>query len=139
MLPFTGHETILVVDDELIVLSLASMMLRRFGYEVLVAASAAEALNLFSKWPDLKIDLLLVDIILPGMNGLMLAERIRALRPSLPVLYMSGYSERDLLGPILTPQITYMAKPFSSLQLTRAIRETLDKREPTGRAAASEV
>ena len=66
MLPFTGHETILVVDDEMIVLSLTSMMLRRFGYEVLVAASAAEALNLFAKWPDLRIDLLLVDIILPG-------------------------------------------------------------------------
>ena len=73
MLPNTGHETILVVDDEIIVLSLTSMMLKRFGYEVLVAASAAEALNLFSKWPELHIDLLLVDIILPGTNGLVLA------------------------------------------------------------------
>ena len=139
MLPFTGHETILVVDDEIIVLSLTTMMLRRFGYEVLTAASPEEALRLFDKWPDLRIDLLLVDIIMPGMNGLVLAERIRERRPAVPILYMSGYSERDLLGPILTPEITYLAKPFSSLQLTRLIREVLDKNQTHTKTAGSDV
>lgn len=134
-----GHETILVVDDEIIVLSLTSMMLQRFGYEVLIAASAGEALNLFVKWPDLRVDLLLVDIILPGMNGLVLAERIKELRPDMPVLYMSGYSERDLLGSILTRDISYLAKPFSSLQLTRSIRAILDKGQRQSKAAGSDV
>jgi two-component system cell cycle sensor histidine kinase/response regulator CckA len=134
-----GHETILVVDDEIIVLSLASTMLRRYGYEPLTAASPAEALNLFAKWPDLRIDLLLIDIILPGMNGLALAEQIRQLRPNLPVLYMSGYSERDLLKPILTPALSYLPKPFTSLQLTRRIRQTLDREQVQSMSAGSDT
>jgi two-component system cell cycle sensor histidine kinase/response regulator CckA len=127
----------MVVDDEMIVLSLATMMLRRYGYEVLTAASASEALKFFNKWPDLRIDLLVVDIILPGMNGLVVADHIAELRPNLPVLFMSGYTERDLLGPILTREISYLVKPFTSLQLLRRVREVLDQGETRDAAAGS--
>ncbi len=128
-MPLAGHETILVVDDEIIVLSLASMMLRRYGYEVLTAASASEALKFFTKWPDLSIDLIVVDIILPGMNGLKLADEIKELRPNLPILFMSGYSEKDLLGPILKREKTYLTKPFTYLQLIRRVRDVMNRLE----------
>jgi CheY-like chemotaxis protein len=132
----SGRETILVVDDEIIVLSLTSLMLRRFGYGVLTAATAAEALRLVARRPDIRIDLLLVDIILPVMNGLVLADRMKELRPDLPVLFMSGHSEQELLVTVLSRKIPYLPKPFTSLQLTRRIRELLD-REPVKSMAAS--
>ena len=133
-----GQETILVVDDENIVLNLASMMLRRFGYDVLTAANSAEALKLIALGPEVKIDLLLVDIILPGMNGLTLAEQASALRPQLLVLYMSGLSERDLLESVLPREISCLAKPFTSLQLTRRVRDVLDGLEARSRTASSD-
>ena len=64
-----GGETILVVDDEVAVLSVMEMMLKHSGYTVITAASAQQALNLFADWADLQVDLLLVDFVLPDMNG----------------------------------------------------------------------
>ena len=104
MPPEFGTETILVVDDEIAVLSLTQMMLRRYGYEVISAACAKEALHLFEVWPDLHVDLLLVDIIMPDINGIELTERIRALRPGVPVLYFSAYSDQEPLRPVVAGQ-----------------------------------
>ena len=87
-----------------------------------------EALHLFEVWPDLKIDLLMVDIVMPDMNGLELAEKIKVLRPGLPVLFFSAYSDQEILRPIFARKIPYLAKPFTSLQLTKKIREVLDER-----------
>jgi two-component system cell cycle sensor histidine kinase/response regulator CckA len=139
MLPHTGNETILIVDDEIIVLNLAAEMLARFGYKVLRASNPHEALDLISVQPDLRLDLLLVDIILPGMNGLVLADRIRELRANVPVLFMSGYSERYLLDKILVRKISYLAKPFTSLQLTRTIREVLNGHQNVNALPRSEA
>src|SRR5437762_2811096 len=86
-----GHETILVVDDEVAVCSLARLMLTRHGYSVIDAGSGAEALHLFEVWPDLEVDLALIDIVMPLMSGVKLAEKLRAVRPNLPVLYTSAY------------------------------------------------
>jgi DNA-binding NtrC family response regulator len=133
-----GRETILVVDDENIVLNLASMMLRRFGYDVLTAPNAAEALKLIASGPEVKIDVLVVAIILPGMNGLTLAEQAVALQPQLRVLYMSGRAERDLLESVLPREISFLAKPFTSLQLTRRVREVLDGQDARSRSASSD-
>ena len=136
MPPKPGTETILVVDDEIAVLSLTNMMLTRYGYTVITAASAKEALHLFEVWPDLSVDLLLVDIIMPEMNGIELATRLRELRPDLPALYFSAYSDQAPLRPIFARKLPYIAKPFTSLQLTKRIREVLD--EPKTSAASGE-
>jgi len=136
MPPEFGTETILVVDDEIAVLSLTQMMLRRYGYEVISAACAKEALHLFEVWPDLHVDLLLVDIIMPDINGIELTERIRTLRPGLPVLYFSAYSDQEPLRPVFSRNLPYLPKPFTSLQLTKRIREILDK--PQSASAAQE-
>jgi two-component system cell cycle sensor histidine kinase/response regulator CckA len=135
MPPKPGNETILVVDDEIAVLSLTNMMLTRYGYTVITAASAKEALHLFEVWPDLSVDLLLVDIIMPEMNGVELSNRIQELRPDLPVLYFSAYSDQATLRPLFARHLPYIAKPFTSLQLTKRIREVLD--EPKTSSAAS--
>jgi two-component system cell cycle sensor histidine kinase/response regulator CckA len=134
MPPLRGTETILIVDDELAVLSLTALMLDRYGYNVIAAHNAKEALHLFKVWPDIQVDLLMVDIIMPEMNGLELAKRIQALRPELPVLYFSAYSDDELLRPVIARGIPYIPKPFTSIQLTKRIREMLDKSE--GAAAA---
>ena len=127
MPPLPGTETILVVDDELAVLSLTALMLDRYGYHVIAAPSAKEALHLFEVWPDIDVDLLLVDLIMPDINGLELAERVRALRPELPVLYFSAYSDQEPLRPVIARGIPYISKPFTSVQLTKRIRELLDR------------
>lgn len=125
--PLPGTETILVVDDELAVLSLTARMLERYGYSVITAHSGKEALHLFQVWPGIEVDLLMVDLIMPDMSGIELAERIRPIRPELPVLYFSAYSDQEELRPIIARGIPYLAKPFTSIQLTRRIREVLDK------------
>jgi CheY-like chemotaxis protein len=124
----SGAQTILVVDDEIAVMSVVEMMLKRGGYSVITAAGASEALNLFAEWPDLEVDLLLLDFVLPDMNGVELYRRIRERRPELPVLYFSAYSEHEELRPAIARGVPYMAKPFTASQLTRRVREILDGR-----------
>ena len=137
MPPKPGTETILVVDDEIAVLSLTNMMLTRYGYTVITAASAKEALHLFEVWPDLQVDLLLVDVIMPVMNGIELAALIREKRPNMPVLYFSAYSDQEPLRPVFSRRLPYIAKPFTSLQLTTRILEVLDS--PMSSSATSEL
>jgi len=127
MSPTGGTETILVVDDDQMVLRLADSMLKRFGYRVITATSGKEALRLFEKSPDIEVDLALVDLVMPEMSGVELAERIHKLRPGLPVLHFSSYSEDDSLRPTFAKGVPFIAKPFTSLQLTKKIREMLDK------------
>ena len=126
MSPTDGTETILVVDDDQMVLRLADSMLKRFGYRVITATSGKEALRLFEKSPDIEVHLALVDLVMPEMSGVELVERIQKLRPGLPVLHFSSYSEDDSLRPTFARGVPFIAKPFSSLQLTRKIREVLD-------------
>jgi CheY-like chemotaxis protein len=127
MLPLQGTETILIVDDEVAVLSLVATMLRRQGYSVITATSAHEALHLFEVWPDLDVDVLLVDVIMPGMNGIELTTHLWDMRPSLRVLYFSAYSDREPLRPLFARKLPYIAKPFTSVGLTTKIREVLDR------------
>ena len=75
-----GSETVLVVDDETFMLSLADAMLARHGYTVLTATTGQEVLHMFQIWPDLKIDVAVLDVVMPGMDGFELAERIRKIR-----------------------------------------------------------
>ena len=126
MPPLPGTETIFIIDDESAVLSLTSRMLTRYGYETITATNAKETLHLFEVWPDLPVDLLLVDIVMPDMNGIALAEKIWELRPGLPVLFFSAYSEQEILRPVMARGVPYIAKPFNSSQLTKKIRAVLD-------------
>jgi CheY-like chemotaxis protein len=126
-MPQQGSETILVVDDETIVLTLTQMMLTRYGYTVLLASSGDEALHFFEAWPDQRVDIAILDIVMPGMDGFELADRLRAIRPTLPIIYMSAYSSRAELRPERLRDVPYLPKPFTSVSLTRKIREMLDK------------
>jgi CheY-like chemotaxis protein len=129
-MPFAKTETILVVDDEPLVLSLTSAMLTRYGYSVLTAASGAEAIALFKHSPSVEVHLLLVDLAMPDMTGVAAVERIFEWRPGLPVLYFSAYSDDESLRPSYARGIPFLAKPFTSLQLIKKIRELLDGPNP---------
>ncbi len=126
MPPLPGTETILIIDDETAVLSLTSRMLTRYGYETITATNAKETLHLFEVWPDLPVDLLMVDIVMPDVNGIELAEKIWELRPDLPELFFSAYSDEEILRPVIARGVPYIAKPFTSIQLTKKIRDMLD-------------
>src|SRR5713226_652694 len=126
MATIKGTETVLVVDDEIVMLSLAEMMLEHYGYTVLTASSGQEVLHMLEVWPDLKIDVAVIDVVMPVMDGFELVERMRKIRPRLPILYMSAYSERAELRPEQTRNVPFVPKPFTSLTLVGKIRETLN-------------
>jgi len=136
MPPVPGTETILVIDDEPMVVRLTSAMLSRHGYTVVTAGSGTEAVNLFKNRPQIEVHLLLVDLLMPDMNGVEAVKLITELRPGLPALYFSAYSESESLRPSYARGVPFLAKPFSSVQLIKKMRELLDG--PKAEAAAAE-
>ncbi|HVG39223.1 MAG TPA: response regulator, partial [Pyrinomonadaceae bacterium] len=125
-----GCETILVVEDEEIVRTLACEILRHHGYRVLVAAHGVEALNTCSD-ADVKIDLMLTDLIMPHMGGRELAERAGRLRPDLKILFTSGYTDDAIFHrAALEPGRAFIEKPFAPDALARKIRRVLDQSPP---------
>ncbi len=123
-----GPETILVVEDERAVRSLVREILETNGYSVLEAGNADEALRAVQAYAG-KIDLLLSDVVMPGMSGPSLAVKLRAMRPSIAVLFMSGYAEEPVeLRGIVEKGAGFLAKPFTLAALTRKVREVLDAR-----------
>jgi len=123
-LPRGGTETILLVEDEESVRRLASLLLERSGYRLLVASSAEEALETARGYAG-QIDLLLTDIVLPGLNGRRLADLLSPERPSMKVVFASGYfDERG----ILEPGSDFIQKPFNPETLARTIRRALDRK-----------
>jgi PAS domain S-box-containing protein len=121
----SGRETILLVEDEEQVLRLGRKVLTQQGYRVLAASSPAMALEL-AEQHDGPIDLLLTDVVMPGMNGRQLSERLRASRPGLRCLFMSGYTA-DVLAPhgVLEAGVELLHKPFSIQSLSEKVREIL--------------
>jgi two-component system, cell cycle sensor histidine kinase and response regulator CckA len=126
MPPQQGSETVLVVDDEIAVLSLTQSMLARYGYTAITAQSAHEAMHLFEVWPDLEVDIAVIDLVMPNVGGIELAESLLEKRPGLPIIYISAYSEEAVLRPVHTRHLPFLAKPFTSLKLIGKIREMLD-------------
>jgi signal transduction histidine kinase len=125
-----GRQTVLVVEDEDAVRQLAVESLKRAGYHVIAAASGEEALRVADAF-DGTIHLLLSDVVMPGMKGPQLAVRLRAARPSIRVLLMSGYAA-DVVTKEDLKEATLLSKPFSPAVLTKAVLRVLDSPLPSG-------
>ncbi|HEV8540143.1 MAG TPA: PAS domain S-box protein [Nitrospiraceae bacterium] len=122
----TGSETILLVEDESLVRELVRCMLEGRGYTVLEAGHGEEAVRICETHGG-SIDLLLSDVVMPGMNGRELARRAAAMRPELRVLLMSGYTD-EVIGQreVLEAGMAFVRKPFAPDDLARKIREVLE-------------
>ena len=117
---------ILVVEDEPIVLSLTKQILEECGYHVIEAGSGQEALEICEQG-DCRIDLLMTDVVMPGMSGRELAERLATLLPHLKVLFTSGYTNDAIIkhGISETKQ-NFIQKPFTFEDLSKKVREIID-------------
>jgi signal transduction histidine kinase len=121
-----GSEVILVVEDAAAVRTVARQVLERFGYSVLEAPDGATALHLASRFNG-RIDLLLTDVVMPGMSGRNLAAQFAALRPNTRVLFASGYTDDAALHiPVLEEGVPYIQKPFTPEALARKVRQALE-------------
>lgn len=119
------QETILLVDDDSMVLRLLSESLRHEGYSVLSASSGKDALALATAHRG-SLDLLLTDVSMPHMGGGEVAERLCATLPETRVIFMSGYVENPHLIKIRQSKAKFLAKPFTPATLRRIVRECLD-------------
>ncbi len=127
--PSCGAETVLLVEDEEAILRLGKMILEGYGYTVLVASSPTEALIL-AKEHQGPIHLLLTDVVMPGMNGKELKERITVIIPEIRVLFMSGYTA-DVIAchGVIEEDVQYLQKPFSVKTLAAKVREVLERKK----------
>ena len=120
-----GHETVLLVEDEEIVRELAIKTLKLLGYKVLHASNGAEALLLGDSYKE-RIDLLLTDVVMPGMNGRQLAERLLTIHPEMVVLYTSGYTEDAIAHHgVIDQGLNFIGKPYTPQTLSKKLRQVL--------------
>jgi len=123
---FQGSETILVVEDEESVRAIACRVLRERGYTVLDAPNGVRALDIAREF-DGNIDLVLSDVVMPGMSGADFVSRLKQVRPDIKVLYISGYTDSAIIhNGTLDSNIAFLQKPFSIEGLARKIREVLE-------------
>ena len=128
----SDQKTILVVDDEPEIRKLVGAMVSRQGYKVLTADTGEHAITLFKK--NQPIDLLLTDVVAPGMAGPTLADKLTELQPDLKVLYMSGYDNTQVVQRYVVEKgHALLHKPFTLDELSRRVRELIE------RPAAAEV
>ncbi|TMJ19113.1 MAG: response regulator [Alphaproteobacteria bacterium] len=118
-----GTGTVLLVEDEAMVRTVAERALTRQGYTVLVAENGEEALEILGR--EGKIDLMISDVVMPTMDGPTTVRAARATHPNLPILFISGYAEEQLRKSIDIPNVSFLAKPFSVQQLAETVRDVL--------------
>jgi CheY-like chemotaxis protein/two-component sensor histidine kinase len=124
-----GSETILLVEDAELVRTLARQVLETAGYRVLEAANADAAIRLCEKMNGDRIDLLLTDVVMPGMSGNEMSRILLQRQPDMPVLYMSGYTDDAIVQHgVLEAGINFLQKPFTPAALAFKVREVLDAR-----------
>jgi PAS domain S-box-containing protein len=125
-----GNETILVVEDEPLILKVATVILKNLGYTVLSATTPVEALGLAEQHGD-EIHLLVTDVIMPEMNGRELSEKIMNLYPDIRCLFMSGYTANVIAHHgVLDRGVNFIQKPFSKTSLAAKVRDVFDGVEP---------
>jgi two-component system, cell cycle sensor histidine kinase and response regulator CckA len=129
-----GAQTVLVVDDEPMVVKTVAAILASVGFSVLQATSAEQALKIAGGAPH--IDLVLCDVIMPGMNGPQFAGRFAYFHPETPCLFMAGYSQHpEVVAGVLEPGLPLIEKPFLPTELVDKVREVLAAR-PDGALSA---
>ena len=123
------QEVILVVEDEERVRHMSVDSLKELGYRIVQAPDGEKALQLLASEP--RIDMLFTDVVMPGINGRILADRARQQRPDLPVLYTTGYTRNAIVhNGVLDPGVFFLAKPFTLDQLAAKVRQVLDATIP---------
>jgi CheY-like chemotaxis protein len=121
-----GAETILIVDDEEIIVTVTARMMKRMGYKVLVAMSGEEAVNIYREKMS-KIDMVIVDMVMPGIGGSETYDALKNINSNVKVLLSSGYSLMGEATKILDRGCNgFLQKPFNAKQLSQKIREILD-------------
>lgn len=122
-----GSETILLVEDEDGVREFAAIVLRSFGYVVLAAAEGNAAIRAIAAHPE-PIDLLVTDVVMPGISGRQLAETLQARHPALKVLFLSGYTDDSIVRHgVLQADVAFLQKPFTPNSLAQTVRNVLDQ------------
>lgn len=122
-----GSETILLVDDEKMIIDVGGEMLERLGYRVRIAEDGEKAIEKVSEMSE-KIDLVILDMIMPGMDGGITFDRIRKIRPELPVMLSSGYSINGQATEIMNRGCNgFIQKPFNMAKLSKKVRKILDE------------
>ena len=122
----SGTETILIVEDEDAVREPARQILKLQGYQVLEAAEAEEAIRICESYKD-EIHLVISDVVMPNLSGRQLVEHLCLLRPSIKVLYISGYTDDAIIHHgIVGGEMPFLQKPFTHNTLARKVREVLD-------------
>jgi len=120
-----GTETVLLVEDAPMIRRLAREIMLRAGYTVIEASDADEAMRLAAKYD--RIDMLLTDLIMPGPSGVDLADQLRAVRPDIRVLFMSGYTDNAIVrNGMLGESASFLQKPFTPAELLRKVRHVID-------------
>jgi PAS domain S-box-containing protein len=128
-----GRETVLVVEDEAIVRQFTCRSLEELGYTVLEAASGREALTLMEQRTH-SVDLIVSDVVMPGLSAKTLADLVSRTHPDLPMLFMSGYPGDDVVRRgLLSPDAPFVQKPFALADLGRTVRRLLDRARDAGR------
>lgn len=121
-----GNETIFLVEDDPAVRELTLRSLKYFGYKVITSSNSEEALKKFDQ-NNITVDLLISDVIMPGMSGKKLVDLLRKEKPDLKVLFMSGYSEDQISKQgVLDSEINFIQKPFAPKDLVKRLRQILD-------------
>ena len=122
-----GSETILVVEDEDGVGKIVKKTLHELGYGVILAAQAQEAIQKASEYDEQAIQLMITDVVMPGMSGRELKDHLISLRPKMKVIFMSGYTDDDIIRHgILKKEMHFIQKPFSMEALAQKVRMVLD-------------
>ena len=123
-----GTETILVVEDEDMVRQFAVKILERLGFKVLHASNGEQGLLLAEEYKD-RIDLLMTDVVMPGMNGRQLADKVKKVHPETAVLFTSGYTEDIIVSQgVVEESLNFIGKPYTPQSISNKIRQVLDKR-----------
>ena len=125
----SGGGTVLLVEDDEMVRDMTTVMLEALGYTVLVAGSPEDAVRFCGKREE-PIDLLMTDVVMPGMNGAELRDRIEAIRPGIKVLFMSGYTSKVIVHHgVLEEGVNFLQKPFTMKDLARMVRAVITGRQ----------